>query len=398
VFGATVVSNLGDGIVTVALAFAVLDLTHSATDLGLILACKLAAQVVMLLVGGVVADRVSRQRVMMAADLVRLVGQAVMGILLIGHDATVVELGISQVILGGAAAFFQPASMGLVPALAGEFRHEANAMRGIASASSGIVGPALGALLVAAVGAEWGLLADAASYGLSALLLSRVHHAVGSAPAPAAGENRSIFGDLAAGWSEVRSRTWVWALIIGFGVSNSLMETWNVFGPLSMRRWYEGAPSYAVLSIAFSVGTLLGGVVSLRFRPRRPLFIGTLVCLPVVLPSILVALRLPLGFVVPVQLISGIGPIAFNTLWWTALQDHIPTEALSRVVSFDYAGSYLILPLGTALAGPLADAIGLRNAMLACAFAAIASVGSTLLLPSVRNLRASPVKADIVNA
>jgi MFS family permease len=397
VFGATLVSNLGDGIVVIALTWAVLDLTHSATKLGVILAAKLAAQVAVILFAGVIGDRVSRRRVMMSADLVRLGGQAAIGILLVTHSATLAELVISQVILGAASAFFQPASSGLIPALAGEHKQEANALQSIAGAASSIIGPALGALLVVAIGGAWGLVADSVSYGLSALCLSRLGPGVGDAPVPE-GARGSMLADLRVGFREFVSRTWVWTMVIAFAVSSALNTTWDVFAPLATRRWYDGAPAFAVLSVLWSVGTLLGGVVLLRFKPSRPLLIGVLVCAPSVLPAVLLALRLPLAIVGPLQLISGIGVIVFNTLWWTALQEHVPEETISRVVSYDYAGSYLLMPLGVALAGPLAAGIGLRGAMVATSIASVVLMGSTLAVRDVRQLRSQGPAGDIVGS
>jgi hypothetical protein len=397
VFGATVVSNLGDGIVTVALAWAVLDLTHSPTDLGVILAARIVAQVGVILLGGVVADRLSRRRVMMAADLIRLVGQAGIGVLLLTKSADLAELVASQVILGAASAFFQPAASGLLPAVAGEHKQEANAMLGIAQATSSIAGPAIGALLVVAVGGAWGLLADSLSYGLSALSLSQVSLAAGAAVIRNEGATNSLLADLRGGFSAVRSRTWVVAIIVGFGFVNALASTWGVFGPLATRRWYDGAPAFALLSVIGSVGALGAGVLMLRFTPRRPLRFGVLCCVPTVIAPVLLAFRLPLAVIAPLSLFTGLGPMLFNTLWWTALQEHVPAHLIGRVISYDYAGSFLLMPLGTALAGPLASGIGLKSGLLVCNGVALGLMALTLLVPDVRNLATSKPQADIVS-
>ena len=398
VFGATVASNLGDGIVTIALAWAVLDLTHSATDLGVILAAKIVAQVAVILFGGVVADRLSRRRVMMAADLVRLGGQAAIGVLLITKSADLAELVASQVILGAAGAFFQPASSGLLPAVAGDRTQEANALLGIAQSASTIIGPAVGALLVVAIGGAWGLVADSLSYGLSALCLSRVSAAAASVPTRTEGEAISLLADLRGGFRAVMSRTWVVAIIVGLGFVNALATTWEVLAPLATRRWYDGAPAFALLTVLGSAGALLAGVVMLRFKPRHPLRFGVLCCVPSILPAVLLALRLPLAVIAPVQLVAGMGPMAFNTLWWTALQENVPAQLIGRVISYDYAGSYLLMPLGSALAGPLASAVGLESALLVCNGAALGLLAVTLLVRDVRNLRTKPARADIVSA
>jgi MFS family permease len=397
VFGATLVSNLGDGIVAIALTWAVLDLTHSATKLGIVLAAKLTAKVVVILFAGVIGDRASRRRVMVSADLVRLFGQAGIGVLLVTGRANLTELVLSQLLLGAASAFFQPASSGLLPAVAGEHKQEANAMQGIAGAATSIIGPAIGAVLVVAIGGAWGLLADSISYGLSALCLSQLGPGVGDAPAPK-GARASMLADLRSGFREFISRAWVWTMVITFAVANALNTTWDVFGPLATRRWYGGAPAFALLSVLWSVGTLLGGVLLLRVKPRRPLLVGVLVCAPCALPAVLLAYQVPLEFVGALQIVSGMGVIAFNTLWWTALQQHVPPESISRVTSYDYAGSYLLMPLGTAMAGPLAVGIGLRGAMVSTGIVSLALMAATLLLPAVRQLRTEPEPGDIVSA
>src|ERR1700722_10149018 len=174
VFGAALVSLLGDGMVPVALSFAVLDLTGSATDLGLVLGVRAIALVGSLLIGGVVADRVSRRTVMIGADLVRLAAQAVTGVLLVAGHASVAELAISQACVGAASGFFNPASSGLIPLVAGDWLQQGNSLRGMAMAAGNIAGPALAGVLVVATNPGTAPLVDAGSYGASAVLLARV--------------------------------------------------------------------------------------------------------------------------------------------------------------------------------------------------------------------------------
>jgi MFS family permease len=169
VFGSALVSLVGDGMVPVALTFAVLDLTGSATDLGVVMAARTIA-LVGALVGGVVADRVSRRTVMVGADLVRLVSQCAIAVLLISGRATVLELAVSQAILGAATGFFNPASSGLIPQVAGEWLQQANSLRGMAMAAGSVAGPAIAGALVVATSPGIALAVDAASYGLSGLL------------------------------------------------------------------------------------------------------------------------------------------------------------------------------------------------------------------------------------
>ena len=239
VYGAALVSLIGDGVVPVALAFAVLDLSGSATDLGVVLASRTVALLGSLLAGGVLADRLGRRRVMMTADLVRLAGQGAIGLLLVAGDATVAELAVSQALLGAASGFFGPASSGLLPAVAGSRLREANALLGITMGASNIVGPAIAAVLVAAASPGAALLIDAGSYALSALLLVRV--AVGTSARTSPAQPRRFLRDLCDGFVEVRSRTWLWAGLLVFSLLNLVAAAFPVLGPLVGKERLGGA-------------------------------------------------------------------------------------------------------------------------------------------------------------
>ena len=234
---------------------------------------------------------------------------------------------------------------------------------------------------------------DAASYLCSGVLLWRVSPDAPGISEP--GHRQSFLSDLRDGFREVANRTWVWVLIVNFAVVNSLAGTWDVFGPVACLRDYGGAGAFGLLSAMWSVGAVVGGGVGLRFTPRYPLRVGTVLCLLVPIPTALVALRVPLAAIVPFSILAGVGPLAFNTYWWTALQQHVPAEAISRVMSFDFAGSYALSPIGQAFAGPLADGIGLGPAMLGCAAAIVVVVSSAFVVKDVWMLRSgSPAPVE----
>jgi MFS family permease len=403
VFGATLASQLGDGVVGVALAFAVLNLTRtahnrtgSATDLGIVIAVRTVAQVSALLVGGVVADRVNRRVVMIGSDLTRLVGQAALGALLVSGNATLPEVIASQIALGAAGGFFNPASAGLIPSVAGEYLQEANAMQGIAQAGSGILGTAIGGVLVVAVGPGAALLVDAGSYLVSASLLSRVRLTPAAVVASAeegeeeAAEAKSFFSDLRGGFDEVRSRNWVWSLIISLGIANAMMGCFEVLGPVICREHYGGAPAFALFGVCFGTGSVLGGTMLLGVKPRFPLRLAVILVVPCLFPSFLLAAQAPIWAIVPFTLLAGAGPIGFNTLWWTTLQQHVPKDAISRVISFDFAGSFALQPLGYLLAGPVAVAVGVPAAFLIFGAAGLVPLLSNFLIKDVRELEALP--------
>lgn len=417
VFGASVVSLLGDAVVPVALAFAVLDLTGSAADLGIVLAAQTVALVACLLLGGVVADRVSRRLVMVAADLIRLIGQGVLGVLLLTGNASVAEIAISQALLGGASGFFNPASSGLLPAVAGgaEARaqaetgaqtgagaraqagapaeagarpganlRQANALRGIASASTAIVGPAIAGALVLITGPGAALLIDAASYGVSALLLTQVR--ADTRPGTATSAPRHFFGDLREGFHEVRSRAWLQSSLLTLSVLVAFTAALPVLGPLVAKRHLGGAGAWAAILAARATGGLIGGAAVLRLAPRRPLLTAVLACTTTPAITILLGIPASLAVLVPISVLAGVGPMVFNTLWETTLQQHIPAEALSRVSSYDWFVSLAFQPVGLALVGPLASAIGTAPALYLCGGVELALTVSLLAVREIRTL------------
>ncbi len=389
VFGASLVSLVGDGVVPVALAFAVLDLTRSATDLGIVLACRTVGLLGALLVGGVVADRLSRRAVMVAADLTRLGGQGTIAVLLVTGHATVAELAVSQAVLGAASGFFNPASSGLMPAVAGPHLREANALRGIASGASSIAGPAIAGVLVVVAGPGEALLIDAASYGVSALLLARV--AAGSR-LPASAPHR-FAADLRDGFAEVRSRTWLWAGLLVFSLLNMVASSFPVLGALVAKRDLGGAGAWAAVLAARAAGGLLGATALLRFAPRRPLVAAVIACSLTAVPTLLLAIPAPLTVLVPVTLVAGIGPMVFNTLWETTLLAHVPAGARSRVSSYDWFGSLALAPVGQVLVGPIAGLIGVAPTLVGCGALELGLNFSLLAVREVRTLGPAPTAA-----
>jgi MFS family permease len=387
------VSLLGDGIVPVALSFAVLDLTGSATDLGLVLASETVALAAALLAGGVVADRVGRRNVMVAADLVRLASQSVIGALLVTGNATVIEIAVSQALLGAATGFFNPASSGLLPLVAGERLQQANALRGMAMASGSIVGPAIAGVLVVTTSPGVALLIDAATYAASALLLVRVR------PHDLPRQSRSRFlADLREGFGEVRARTWVWSVIIVFAVTNTVSAAFPVLGAVISKRHLGGAGAWAAILAFRAAGGLMAGTTLLRFGPRRPLLVAVRVALVSALPMFLLALGAPLVLILLAALISGVSGMVFNTLWETTLQQHIPAAARSRVSSYDWFGSIAFAPLGLALIGPLAAGIGISGALYLCGGIDVLSVALLLGVRDIRTLAPLPLDDTVERA
>jgi MFS family permease len=388
VFAAALVSLLGDGMVPVALTFAVLDLTGSATDLGVVLAARTLGLVGSLLIGGVVADRLGRRAVMMAADVVRLLAQGVVALLLISGHATVAELAVSQAFLGAATGFFNPASSGLIPVIAGDALQQANSLRGMAMAAGSIVGPAIAGALVVAASPGVALLVDAGSYGASALLLTRVRSDV-----RAVGPGRRFFSELRDGFAEFRARTWVWATIAALSVANAVSVAFAVLGSLVAKHELGGAGAWALILAVEGIGSLVAGTTLLRFRPRRPLLVAVLVGLLPAGTMLLLAIPAPLALIAVAALLAGIGGTVFNTLWETTLQQYIPADARSRVSSYDWFGSLALQAVGFALIGPFAGVVGTSTALYLCGALDLVVVGALLGLRDIRTLQPRPIVA-----
>jgi MFS family permease len=382
-FTGQMVSLLGDAVTPFALAWAVLDLTGSARDLGFVLAAKIAPLVVFLLVGGVFADRLPRRAVMLTADVARMAVQAATAALLLSHTARIWELVVLQALAGTGTAFFNPASTGLTPMIVSAGRlQEANALRGMSMASTQFAGPALAGLLIVTVGPGYALAIDAASFGVSAFYLARLHLP------PHAGLPPQSFGrDLADGWREFTARTWVWLTVVSVSLANMMGSVWLVLAAVWIKNGHGGAGAWTVLLVVSAIGALAAGVTALRLKPRRPLLLGSIVVIPNAAPVIVLALQLPWQILIVTALVTGFGNMLFNTLWETTLQQHIPPASLSRVSAYDWFGSLFCDPLGLALAGVVAAAIGMSRTLWIAAAVVLVTVAAMLAAPSVRHLQ-----------
>ena len=380
-FTGQLISLLGDSFTSVALAFAVLAI-GSPTALGAVFAAKSVPLVAFLLVGGVFADRLPRRLVMLTADVVRMGCQAGTATLVLTHTARVWEIAVIQGVSGIATAFFNPASTGLTPMTVSDERlQQANALRGISMSASGLVGLTLGGAVVAAAGPGWALAVDSASFAASAFFLAQLR-----LPAHVKLEPRSFLGDLADGWREFVSRTWVWMIVVAASLGNMLTSFFAVLGAVVSKQSLGGPLAWTVILAGFSIGSLLGGIVALRVRVRRPLFFGSSLVSLIGLPLALLALRAPAVVVAAGAVVGGGGNMVFNSLWETALQRHVPTQALSRVSAYDWFGSMLFQPIGLAIAGPLAAGVGTSSALWIAAAGVLATSAMCLATPSVRAL------------
>jgi MFS family permease len=379
------ISLLGDGMVGVALAFAVLEETGSASDLGIVLAARTIPLVAFLLVGGVWADRLPRRALMVTTDLVRLAAQGTMAAVLIAGEPGVWELAGLAAIAGAASAFFNPAITGIMPAVVSTERlQQANALRGLTEAVGRIAGPALAGGLVVSVGPGWALAIDAATFGVSAAFL-----AVIPMPAHVPVESHSFLADLREGWNDFRSRTWLWTTVASTTFGNMMFAAYFVLGPLVAERELGGAGAWALIVSAFGIGLLVGGIVLLHMDPERPVLVATLAVALYTLPLGFLAIPAPVPVTAAGALVAGAGLAVANNLWETTQQRHVPEELLSRVTSYDWFGSLAAVPIGMLLWGPIGDAIGVSEALW---LAFVLQLSSILILLAVREIRELPAQ------
>ena len=383
-FASSTISGLGDGISVVALVFAVLQVSDSAIALGLVLAARQVADAAIVLAAGVWADRLPRHLVLIAVATVQGVVQAITGALVLTGSATIAMLVGLQAVYGLAEGFYLPASTGLIPATISPPRlQQANALLGLSRNATRIVGPAIGGAIVAAGTPGSALLIDAASFGLGALLLVPLR-----LPRRAeVVESKSFFRELRQGWNEFRRQTWIWTTIVFFGIGNFAFASYWVLGPIIAKRDLGGAPAWAALTAAFSVGALVGGILALRIRPRKPLAAACMASWVFLLQPLGMGLGLPLGVLIAFSVIAGCGLAIHIALWFTVFQQNVPEESLSRVSSYDSFGSFVLLPLGAALAGPIAAVIGVQQTLLAAAAVIAITEAIVYAQPSVHAIR-----------
>jgi MFS family permease len=381
-------SSVGDSLIPVALAFAVIEETGSATDLGFVLASFSLARVVLIVVGGVWADRLPRRAVMVGADAVRTASQGFLAVVLISDSAEIWHLAVAGAVGGGAQAFFAPASTGFVPDTVSAGRlQQANALISVSDSATGLFGPVLSGVLVAGVGPGWVFAIDAASFAASALFLSAMR--VAESPAE---ERHPFLREVWGGVREIAARSWLAASLVSFTLANISIASYFVLGPLVIERELGGARDLGLVMTGGAAGGLLGGVLALRLKPARPLLAGNLVLL--LESAALFALIPPLpvlGLAVAAAL-SFLSVAFFNALWETVLQEQVPRRALSRVSSLDAMVSFVFMPLGFTIAGPLSEAIGVDATLAAAAALSVVAVLFPVCFPSVRDL-SRPQKA-----
>lgn len=385
-FAGRLVSAFGSAMTPIALPFAVLDdLGGSAGDVGLVLGVGAAAQVAMQLFAGALADRGSRKRQMVGADLLAASAQAALAALVLSGGGTVGAAVALNLILGLGFALHFPAAVGLVPLVVSRERlQSANALLSIAQATAMALGAGTGGLIAGTAGAGSALAVDAATFVASAALVA----GIATTPQPRAAA-ASLLRELVDGFGEFTSHTWLWAVVLQFTVMlMGWFGAWAVVGPVVAKASLGGAATWGSIAGAQGLGLIAGAAIALRARFARPILVATLSCLPSAAIPLLLIGPAPVPALIAAAFVSGVGFEIFNVQWNTALHTRIAPEALSRVSSYDVLGSIAMVPVGEALAGFGVDRIGANATLVFCVAAIVAPTLAVLCVRDVRTLRA----------
>jgi MFS family permease len=382
-------SLIGDGMSPIALAFAILDLTGSATDLGIVLAVHSLVLVALLLVGGVVADRISPRLAMLGADLSRTISMGLIAGLLLAGVAQIWELALLYAVDGAASAFFNPASNSIVPQIVPAARlQEANGLLTFSRWTGKVAGPALAGVLLALGTPGSALAVDAATFAVSAACLWGLR-----APGVRGeGESNDFLAELRHGWREFSSRSWLVAVVFSAATTNAIFfPAFQVLGPTVARQSLNGSSSWALIAALWGLGGLLGGLIAISIRPRRPLLVSEGFILLFPLPIVLLAFPSTTAVIAAGAFVAGSSVSLAEVLYETTLAQNVPQEALSRVTAYDWLGSLALEPIGLALVGPLAAGIGIPTTLWLGTAVMTLCLLAVIAVPSVRRLEAVPM-------
>ncbi|MFF3442291.1 MFS transporter [Streptosporangium sp. NPDC002721] len=381
-FTARSVSMLGAAMVPFATAVGVGGLGYGPTGVGLALAAWMAPFAVLILFGGVFADRFTPRRMMIGADTVRVVSQGVSAALFVFGRPELWQILVISAINGVAAAMYQPGVSSTVPRVARDVQ-KANATLRVSESIMLLAGPGVAGAIVGFSGVGVVFAIDATGFAVSAVCLLLLRLPVVAGPVA----ERSMWHNLRGGWQEFRSRTWMWSVIL----------VWAVFGvtlfgpmiPLGSVLISErlGETAYGLVMSASGAGTIVGGLVAMRVRPGRPLMAGAIGLFGFALEPLSIAVASPAAVLMAAHVIGGAGWAFWSVMWATSIQTQVPAEALNRVTAYEVAGSTLFIPIGQVLAGPVAGLVGAPQLLTGSSIVAVAGCAALLLVPAVRGLR-----------
>lgn len=388
-FLARVISNFGNGLAPVAIAFGVLGLDGAtATDLSKVQAALMLPLVVFMLVGGIVADRFPRALIIGASDIVLSFVVITSGILFLLDQQSVNKLIVISLISGTLNALWWPAFMGITPEIVDEENlQSANSVIAFGANSMNIFGIVAGGALVAAIGPGWAIFGDGLTFLVAGILVLQLRKF--GTKREVTEHSPTAFDDLIHGWKEFSSRSWVVAVVLGYTfIAMAFEAIFAVLGPYNAKLNLDGPRPWSWILAALSVGMAFGVVVAMKIRPKHPLVIGITAQFAMVMFMVSMGITTNIWLLMAIAFLCGIGMDLFMILWQTSLQTHIPRESLSRVASYDAFGSLALAPLGLILAGPAAERFGVGQAMIALGVMTAITLLAILSVSGVRRLEA----------
>jgi len=387
---ARLTSNFGNGLAPIALAFGVLDLPGAtAKTLSLVVFAQMFPLVAFMLLGGVIADRYPKALIIGGSDIVLSLFVLTNGVMFLTGTVSVTSLVIVGLFSGFLHALWWPAMSALPTEIVDEDQLQSiNSVVGICSNVTYMLGTVTGGIIVAAIGSGWAIVLDALTFFIAGILVIQLR---------TFGKRRevnesspTVIQDLRAGWVEFSSRSWVVAVVLGYAVIAMLMESiFTVVGPAHAKAHLGGPKPWSWILASMTVGMLIAVAVTLKVKPKRPIFVG-------IAAQVFVGLWwVMLGYtnLIPVLMLGAVGAgfamDFFMVLWMTALQTHIPKESLSRVSSYDAFGSLILAPLGIVIAGPLVTELGTTTVLHVYTVLFFLALIAMLCVPSVRALGSS---------
>ena len=392
---ARIISNVGNGLGPIALAFGVLSLEGATpTSLSIVMAAQLGPMVVFMLFGGVLADRYPRALVVGTSDIFLSGFVVANGIMLINGSATVMSLAIIAFISGSLNALWWPAFAGLVPEVVPEEDlQSANSVIGLGANAANIAGTVAGGIIVAGIGAGWAMVTDGISFFIAGILVFTLRKF--GKTRDTTEHTPSVFEDLAHGWKEFSSRSWVVTVVAGYSILVMIFESvLGVVGPVHAEQELGGPKPWSYILAALSVGMTAGVLVSLKVRPKRPLLIALIAQLGVASWIFTIGVTNWIPVIMVSAFFAGIALDFFFVLWQTAMQSNIPRESLSRVSSYDAFGSLVFAPFGLVIAGPITEKIGTEQTLIGMAIIFAVVLAAMLSVASVRNLRGQNLEPE----
>jgi MFS family permease len=369
----------------VGVSFAVLNLTHgSTTALSYVLAAQIAPSLVFVLVGGVIADRIAPQKVIVAGNAMIALGEGAFGLLVLaGHPALWLMIAL-ECVTGTGMALFYPASTALLPRIVpAASMQQASAISRLAMNAAQMGGAVLAGFCVAAIGAGWALtICGVGMLGTLPLML-----ALRVSPAERSHE-ASLLRDLREGWSEFRSRSWIWVTTLQYAV---VMMSWygafTVLGPAVARAHLGGPAAWGAITGAESLGLIAGGMASLRISVARPIRFVVLSGAAIALAPLALAMLWPLPLICVEALLVGIVMEIMMVQWTVALATNVRPDILARVSSYDALGVVLAMPAGALIAGPLAAWTSVAHTQYGAAALIVVASALAFIPRTVRQFR-----------